>query len=134
MTSSKRQIMEVIEVDHVEEGLNVGIVPISKMYNIGTVPTYKTHNVGTVPTYKTHNLGTELSYAALGTTIKLIAVKFNLIKLSPGDFRRQPSQSILTLVLVNFVVFSQTVFVLYVQSCVLGTHLMQPCCDFLLNT
>ena len=63
--------MEVIEVDHVEEGLNVGTVPTFKMHNVGTVPIFKMHNVGTVPTYKMHNIGTELSYATLGTTIKL---------------------------------------------------------------
>ena len=88
-TSSKRQIMEIIEVDHVEEtnseghwgrtkleALNVGTVPAFEMQNVGTVPTFKMHNVGTVPTikihnvrtvptYKTHNIGTKLSYAIL---------------------------------------------------------------------
>ena len=47
-----------------------------------------------------------------------------------GDFIRRPSQSFSTIVLVNFVVFSSTVFICMFQSCVLGAHLTQPCCDF----
>jgi len=70
-TSSKRQIMKVIEVDHVEETnseghwgktSSEGTVPMFKKHNVGTVPTFKMHNVGTVPTYKTHNVGTVPTY------------------------------------------------------------------------
>ena len=64
-TISKRQLMEVIEVDHVEETkkgrslrwtsserLNVGTVPTFKIHNVGTIPTFKMHNVGIVPAFK----------------------------------------------------------------------------------
>ena len=50
------------------------------MHNVWTVLTFTMHNVGTVPTYTMHNIGTELSYATLGTTIKLNSMKLNLIK------------------------------------------------------
>ena len=63
-TSSKRQIVDIIQVDQLGGTVptfkmhNVGTVPTFKMHNIGTVPTYKMHNVGTVPTFKMHNVGT----------------------------------------------------------------------------
>ena len=47
-----------------------------------------------------------------------------------GNFRRLPSQSFSTLVLVNFVVFLLPCLFCMFQSCVLGAHLMQLCCDF----
>ena len=60
-TSSKRQIVVVIEMDQLG-GLDVGTVPIFKMHNVGTVSKYKTHNVGTVPTFKMQNVGTVSIY------------------------------------------------------------------------
>ena len=74
-TSPKRQIMDIIEVDHVEdtkseghwgrtslEALNVGTIPAFEIHNVGIVPTFKMHNVGTVPTFKMHNFGTVPTY------------------------------------------------------------------------
>ena len=87
---SKRQKVQVTEVNQLGGALNVGTahtfklhnvgtVPTFKMHNVGTVPTFEMDNVGTVPTYKTHNIGTELSYVTLSTTIKFNSNKSNLI-------------------------------------------------------
>ena len=54
---------------------NIGTVPTFKMHNVGTVLTFKMHNLGFVPIHKMHNIGTELSYATIGTRIKLNSAK-----------------------------------------------------------
>ena len=62
-TLSKRQIVEVIEVDQLGGTVptfkmhNVGTVPTNKMRYVVTVSTFKMHYGGTVPTNKTHNIG-----------------------------------------------------------------------------